>query len=156
MRRSATRLRLGRWSPLAVGALVGLAVLALGVPLTSLARWLTRGSSTTFPAGDLTSATVTTLGLAVAGGVVATLAALPVAIGPNVVTAISGLQTQITALQTGLTAVAAALALDPIALATSAPAAQAAAAASLALVIGGTVAVSAASALIPALRTSAD
>jgi iron(III) transport system permease protein len=62
-----------------VAALAGLAVLALGVPLASLARWLLRGTSTTFPAGDISGATLTTLGLAVAGGVVATLAALPVA-----------------------------------------------------------------------------
>ena len=79
VRRTATRLRLGRWSPVAAGALTALAVLALGVPLASLTRWLVRGSSTTLPAGDLSAATVTTLGLAVAGGVVATLAALPVA-----------------------------------------------------------------------------
>jgi iron(III) transport system permease protein len=62
-----------------VAGLAGLAVLALGVPLASLARWLLRGTSTTFPAGDISGATLTTLGLAVAGGVVATLAALPVA-----------------------------------------------------------------------------
>jgi hypothetical protein len=83
-------------------------------------------------------------------------AALPVAIGPNVVTAISGLQTQIIAIQTAITAMAAALLLDPIALATSAPPAQAAAGVSLGLVVAGSAAVSAASALIPSLRTSSD
>ena len=77
--RTATRTRLGRLTPVSVVALGALAVLTLGVPLASLARWLLRGTSTTFPAGDISAATLTTLGLAVAGGAVATLAALPVA-----------------------------------------------------------------------------
>jgi iron(III) transport system permease protein len=62
-----------------LGGLVLLAVLALGVPLASLFRWLVRGTSTTFPAGDLSAATMTTIGLALAGGLLATVAALPVA-----------------------------------------------------------------------------
>ena len=55
-------------------------MLALGVPLASLARWLVRGSLAR-PSRRATcrAATVTTLGLAVAGGVLATVAALPVA-----------------------------------------------------------------------------
>jgi iron(III) transport system permease protein len=77
--RTATRFHLGSRAWPVVAGLAGLAVLALGVPLASLARWLLRGTSTTFPAGDISGATLTTLGLAVAGGVVATLAALPVA-----------------------------------------------------------------------------
>ena len=77
--RTATRSHLGGRAWLVVAGLAGLAVLALGVPLASLARWLLRGTSTTFPAGDIFGATLTTLGLAVAGGLVATLAALPVA-----------------------------------------------------------------------------
>jgi iron(III) transport system permease protein len=77
--RAATRIRLGAKAPFLLVALAGLVVLALGVPLASLARWLVRGTSTTFPAGDLSSATFTTLGLAVAGGLLATAAALPVA-----------------------------------------------------------------------------
>ncbi len=56
-----------------------LACLALGVPLVSLTRWLVRGTSTTLPAGDLSSATATTIALAVVGGVVATAAAVPAA-----------------------------------------------------------------------------
>ena len=76
---TATRFHLGGRAWPVVAGLAGLAVLALGVPLASLARWLLRGTSTTFPAGDISGATLTTLGLAVAGGVVATLAALPVA-----------------------------------------------------------------------------
>ena len=76
--RPPERIRLGarRWPVL--GALVALAVLALGVPLVSLARWLVRGSSTGVDLGELTSAATTSLGLAVAGGLVATVAAVPV------------------------------------------------------------------------------
>jgi iron(III) transport system permease protein len=77
--RSASRTRLGSSQPVVLAGLVGLAVLALGVPIASLVRWLVRGSSTSFPAGDLSAATLTTIGLALAGGVVATVAALPVA-----------------------------------------------------------------------------
>jgi iron(III) transport system permease protein len=62
-----------------VASLAGLAVLALGVPLVSLGRWLLRGASTEFPLDELAAATGTTLGLALAGGVLATVAALPVA-----------------------------------------------------------------------------
>ncbi|MGB0102243.1 MAG: iron ABC transporter permease [Nocardioides sp.] len=80
VRRTATPKELGRSKPFAVAGLVALAVLALGVPLLSLARWLIRGSSATVPAGDLTAATLTTLMLAVLGGLLATAAALPVAL----------------------------------------------------------------------------
>ena len=76
--RPPERIRLGarRWPVL--GALGALAVLALGVPLASLARWLVRGSSTGLDLGELTNAAITSLGVAVAGGLVATVAAVPV------------------------------------------------------------------------------
>jgi iron(III) transport system permease protein len=61
-----------------LAALLALAVLALGVPLASLTRWLLRGSSTGVDLGELTSAAATSLGLAAAGGIVATVAAIPV------------------------------------------------------------------------------
>lgn len=77
--RSATRHRLGRATPAWLAALTGLAALSLGVPLVSLVRWLVRGSSSSLPSGDLGSALGTTLGLAVAAGVLATVAALPIA-----------------------------------------------------------------------------
>jgi iron(III) transport system permease protein len=77
--RTAARARLRASLPLVLAGLTGLAVLALGVPIVSLVRWLVRGSSTSFPAGDLSAATLTTVGLALAGGLVATAAALPVA-----------------------------------------------------------------------------
>jgi len=76
--RPPERIRLGarRWPVLA--ALLGLAVLSLGVPLLSLARWLVRGSSTGLDVEELTRAATTSLGLAATGGVVATIAAVPV------------------------------------------------------------------------------
>jgi iron(III) transport system permease protein len=77
--RTATRHRLGRARPAWVAALFGFAVLTLGVPLVSLVRWLVHGDSSSLPQGDLGAALGTTLGLAIAGGLVATLAALPVA-----------------------------------------------------------------------------
>ena len=61
-----------------LGALAGLAVLALGRAARSLTRWLVRGSSTGLDGDALVSAATTTIGLAVAGGLLATLAALPV------------------------------------------------------------------------------
>ena len=53
MARTGTRHRLGRTRPLWVAVLLGLAVLALGVPLLSLLRWLVQGSSSSLPQGDL-------------------------------------------------------------------------------------------------------
>jgi iron(III) transport system permease protein len=76
---TATRHRLGRTTPLWLAGLAGFAALTLGVPLASLARWLLHGSSSSLPRGDLAGALGTTLGLAVAGGLLATAAALPVA-----------------------------------------------------------------------------
>jgi iron(III) transport system permease protein len=77
--RTATRHPLGRLTPAWVVALVGFAVLTLGVPVLSLVRWLVHGNSSSLPDGDLAGALGTTLGLAVAGGLLATVAALPVA-----------------------------------------------------------------------------
>ncbi len=70
---------LGRWRPLVLLALVGLAALALGVPLYSLGHWLAVGSSTAFPVGELTSALFSTLGLAAAGAALTVLMSLPLA-----------------------------------------------------------------------------
>lgn len=77
--RTATRHGLGRATPAWVGALLGFALLSLGVPVLSLVRWLARGNSSSMPGGALGAAFTTTLGLAVAGGLLATVAALPVA-----------------------------------------------------------------------------
>ena len=77
-RRPTERVALGRRRPLVAGSLVFLAVLSLGVPLASLARWLLRGTSAGLDVGELAGAATTTLGLAVAGGALATAAAVPV------------------------------------------------------------------------------
>lgn len=77
-RRPPERIVLGRWRPLAIGLMSLLAVLALGIPLASLVRWLVRGTSTGLDYSELIGAATTTLGLAVAAGVVATASAVPV------------------------------------------------------------------------------
>jgi len=72
-------LTLGR---LTVPALLGLAlvvVLALGVPLGSLIRWLIVGSSTAFPLGELGTAAATSVLLGASAAVLTTVLALPVA-----------------------------------------------------------------------------
>jgi iron(III) transport system permease protein len=79
VRRTARRHPLGRAAPAWVVGLLGFAALSLGVPLASLVRWLVRGSSSSLPQGDLGAALGTTLGLAIAGGLLATVAAVPVA-----------------------------------------------------------------------------
>ncbi|MGA8209591.1 MAG: iron ABC transporter permease [Nocardioidaceae bacterium] len=77
--RPADPLRLRRATPAVLLGLVAVVVLALGVPLASLVRWLVVGSSTRFPVGDLLSAAATTVGLALAAATVATVLAMPVA-----------------------------------------------------------------------------
>jgi len=77
--RTASRHRLGSATPAWVLGLVGFAALTLGVPLVSLVRWLVRGNSSSLPQGDLGAALGSTLGLAITGGLLATVAALPVA-----------------------------------------------------------------------------
>ncbi len=76
--RPVERVVLGRRRPLVTAFLIGLSALSLGVPLTSLSRWLIRGSSTGVDIGDLSATTGTTIGLALASGLLATAAALPV------------------------------------------------------------------------------
>jgi hypothetical protein len=89
--------------------------------------------------------------------------ALPVAIGPHTATCIAGLQTQITALQVEIAAVAAALVacmnipgpiLPPHG--TAAAAATTAVGVAAGILVTSAVAVGTSSALVPALRTSAD
>ncbi|WP_183093067.1 ABC transporter permease [Nocardioides stalactiti] len=72
------RIPLGRYRWPVVAALTGVAVWALGVPLGALVRWLLRGSTTGIEVGELVQASATTLVLAFAGGVAATLVAVPV------------------------------------------------------------------------------
>ncbi|HYO38699.1 MAG TPA: iron ABC transporter permease [Nocardioidaceae bacterium] len=77
--RRPARQRLGRARPAALLGSALLVVLALGVPLASLVRWLLVGSSTAFPMAELTSALATTAGLALGAAALAALLAFPVA-----------------------------------------------------------------------------
>lgn len=72
------RISLGRWRWAVAGGLSALATWALAVPLLALVRWLARGTSTGIDVGELIGAVVTTFGLAVAGGLLTTAAAVPV------------------------------------------------------------------------------
>ena len=78
--RSTRRMRPGRWALLAYGWLVAVAVLALGVPLSRLTYWLTRGSSADIDTAQLWDAAVATLWVSALGALVTTLLALPVGI----------------------------------------------------------------------------
>ena len=74
-RRSPSRLRAFRWP--AFAAAVSLTVLAVGVPLYSVTRWLVRGGP--YDVAPLVDAAVTTLQLAGLGALVTVLIAFPVA-----------------------------------------------------------------------------
>jgi iron(III) transport system permease protein len=60
-------------------ALLGLVALALGVPAYSLVHWLLVGSSTGVAVGSVTTALLTTVGLAATGALLTTVAAMPLA-----------------------------------------------------------------------------
>ena len=77
--RTAVRRPLGARTPLAMLGMAAVAVLALGVPLGSLARWLLAGSSTAFPLGLLLTTTASSIGLGIAGAAVTCLLAAPAA-----------------------------------------------------------------------------
>jgi len=78
--RSVRRVPLGRGSVIAHAWLVTVAVLALGVPLSRLAYWLTRGTSAAVDTGALRDAAVATLWVSAMGALVTTVLALPVGI----------------------------------------------------------------------------
>ncbi|HEY0487826.1 MAG TPA: iron ABC transporter permease [Mycobacteriales bacterium] len=77
--RPATPSRLGVLGAPVLLAMAALVTLALVVPLGALGYWLVTGSSASFPVAELTSATLTSLGLAGAAALVTTVLALPVA-----------------------------------------------------------------------------
>ena len=80
---AARQLRPSRWDASApvLGGLGLLVVLALGVPVGSIVYLLVKGGSSTLPAtASLPAATLNTFGYAAAAGVVATLAAVPIAL----------------------------------------------------------------------------
>ncbi len=71
---------LGRAQPAALAGVASLVVLALGVPVGAIVYLMVRGGNSTLPPASLWIATVNTFGYGAAAGVVATLAALPVAL----------------------------------------------------------------------------
>lgn len=72
---------LGRLGPVVLSGVVLLVVLALGVPVGAIIYLIVRGGSSTLPqAASLPTATLNTFGYAAAAGVVATLAAVPIAL----------------------------------------------------------------------------
>jgi iron(III) transport system permease protein len=82
-RRGVARYRLGRTTPLALAGLTLLVAVSLGIPLALLVHWFAQGDRTAgAPAGvgSLWSATLTTVLLGVASGLVAVVLGLPVAI----------------------------------------------------------------------------
>ena len=76
--RAVPRVRLGRMRPVALLGAAALVALSLGVPISSLVRWLLVGSSTAFPLGELASTTATTAGLGLGAAALTTVMALPV------------------------------------------------------------------------------
>ncbi|GAB7004671.1 iron ABC transporter permease [Nocardioides sp. AN3] len=79
--RPAERHALGRVTVPVLAGLTAFVALAVGVPVGSLVRWLARGSSAGFDVDRLLSAAGTSVGLAAAAGMIATVAALPVVWG---------------------------------------------------------------------------
>jgi iron(III) transport system permease protein len=77
--RPAAPVQLGRWTAPTMLGVVALVVLAVGVPLASLAYWLLRGTSAAFDAPGLAAAALTSVGLAAVAALVTTAATLPVA-----------------------------------------------------------------------------
>jgi iron(III) transport system permease protein len=77
--RPAPRVRLGPAVVPVLLVLLALVVLALGVPLGSLVRWLVVGASTAFPLDELATAAASSLALGAAAAAVTSIAALPIA-----------------------------------------------------------------------------
>jgi iron(III) transport system permease protein len=78
--RPQRRLHLGRWAWPAVATLTMLVALSVGVPMLNVARWLARGGIEVWTEVHVLPALLQTVGLGLAGAVLATLLALPVAL----------------------------------------------------------------------------
>ncbi|HWS57947.1 MAG TPA: iron ABC transporter permease [Actinotalea sp.] len=78
--RTGSTARLGRATPLGVGAVVLVAAVALGFPLASLGYWLSRGTSGSLDLGRLVPAAGATVGVALLGALATTALALPVGV----------------------------------------------------------------------------
>ena len=77
--RRPAKVRLGRWLPAALLLPAATALLALGVPCLTLARWLWLGGGVVWRMDELGPALVATLLFGLGGAVLATLAAMPMA-----------------------------------------------------------------------------
>ncbi|RYV50949.1 iron ABC transporter permease [Pengzhenrongella frigida] len=77
--RATTRLRAGRWATPGLVLVASVAVLAVGLPMAMLARWLWVGSSTTLELGTLTATLTQSLLLGLVAALATTALALPVA-----------------------------------------------------------------------------
>jgi iron(III) transport system permease protein len=77
--RTPRKVPLGRATVPCLALPIGLALVSLGVPLATLARWLVAGGSAVWKAEEIGFALGQTVMLAMAGGVLATLAAMPMA-----------------------------------------------------------------------------
>jgi iron(III) transport system permease protein len=71
---------LGRARPAVLGGVMALSGLALGVPVGAIVYLIVRGGTTTLPSASLASAAGFTFAYSASAGVVATLAALPIAL----------------------------------------------------------------------------
>lgn len=77
--RRPSRIRLGYGRIGAASALTGLAVLALGVPVFTIARWISIGGVQVWTGGGLGTALAQTIGLAVVAAALTTALAFPIA-----------------------------------------------------------------------------
>jgi iron(III) transport system permease protein len=77
--RGAAPYRLRRMTIPAIAALAGLAALALGVPIWTIARWLWLGGGQVWALGDIAAAVGQTLGLAASAALLTTVLAFPFA-----------------------------------------------------------------------------
>ena len=72
-------IKLGHWRPPSLAGFALVALLALGVPMLTLARWLAAGGADVWRASDLGPVLGQTLLLALGGGILTMFAALPMA-----------------------------------------------------------------------------
>jgi iron(III) transport system permease protein len=77
--RSRPPVRLGRWMPVLLLLPAGAMLLAIGVPLLTITQWLLAGGVEIWKFGEIGLALSQTLLLALLGGVMTTMAALPMA-----------------------------------------------------------------------------
>jgi len=77
--RPIPRVRLGPWALICLCLPIAVATLSLGVPFITIGRWLMAGGSAVWQFDEIGAALFQTLGLAIAGGILATLAAIPMA-----------------------------------------------------------------------------